>query len=916
MMPTSRVSVLDAANAFAVVFKDALAILWKPTMEITSPSKFARFGMKGMRPRRHRWFSWLDAGAVLMMILCLAAPVMIVRYVGEGALGSLYVGVSEHMLIETFCGLVALMIAAMVLTIALRQQDVAAYVFAAAFLAMGCLDLLHATTDPHSDNQAFVLYHTLSTVSGGALILFAAILRMRSTLSNRWSPVAGTLNLILAAGFIVLVGYLYDLLLPRVAVEDAGPLSFSHYTNLAHQMAAMFYAVTAMIMFRHFHQWRAFTLSITVLMALFAESAYLFSFSTMWDFHWWMWHGAKALFYIGTLASVFTGFAMALRMLQRSHRILARANMRLRKTQLSIRAANDEFSIRNRMAVEAMQSMDLSNALAAVARALSERCEVQCYDLVLNVVDDEVDEFRRSIQLIAGHWKVEVEGLDCDDCTNTITGDAMTLNPCDDDHRTDAGGFVCMPLVASGQLIGRLRLAMPTVNERGVDLAKIESLVAEAGPIINNALLHHRLIAANEFRAALLRIGTQLSSTLDPKLVMESVCGESARLLDSDGALIWLPVENGRGFELVSRCVSESEQADPEALAKWLVGSLAWQNLARGANENHRPVTVLAEDDLTGEANSATRQWGALAVFPLTDDTGTIGIMALVRKERIPYSSGTLAKGELLAGQVRNAISNARSYHRLAAINRQLQLAEESKTRGRRLAFLGQMAASVAHEVRNPLSAMSNCLAVLRAECSGCGNVTPALDIIEDELQRLNRLTSDFLVFGRPGAAILKPVMLENVLRNVSAALQRHVAQEELPITVEVVVDGPMRPVLFDPERLKMVLWNLMLNAAQSIDGPGRIQVRLRQGKGTFLLVVSDNGRGVASSERSLVFEPFYTSRPSGAGLGLAIVSAFTQEWKGRIRLRSRLGVGTAFFIRAPVTSDQSQESRDLAEIR
>lgn len=890
-------------------------------MEITSQKGLARFGIKAIRPRRHVWFTWLEAGAVLMMLFCLAMPVIIVRNVGEGALGALYVGVSEHLLIEAFCGLVALMIAAMVLTIALRQRDAAAYIFAAAFLSMGCLDMLHAIADPHADNKTFVLYHTLSSISGGALILLAAVLRMRSTLNGKWSPVGSVLNLLLAAGFMVLIGYLYDLLLPRVAIQDAGPLSFSRYTHLAHEMAAIFYAVTVMIMFRHLHQRRAFALPIVVLMALFAESAYLFGFSTMWDFHWWMWHGVKVLFYIGTLASVFAGFSMALHMVQRSHRVLARANVRLRKNQLSIRAANDEFNIRNRMAVEAMQSMNLSNALEAVARALSERCEIYRYDLVLKVAADEVDEFRRSIQIIAGRWKVEVEGPDCSDCTKMISDAVLSLKSCARENGLDAGQSICMPLIASGQSIGHLRLVMRTAKGKGVDLAKIESLVAEAGPIINNALLHHRLIAANEFRAALLRVGAQLSSTLDPKLVMESVCGESARLLDSDGALIWLPVEDGLGFELVSRCTCESGQADPEALAKWLVGSVAWRNLTRSADENRRPVMVLAENDVAasgGEANSAAHPWGAVAIFPLADETETIGIMALVRKERVPYSTGTLAKGELLAGQVRNAISNARSYHRLTEINRQLQLAEESKMRGRRLAFLGQMAASVAHEVRNPLSAMSNCLAVLRSECAGYGKVTPALDIIDDELQRLNKLTRDFLVFGRPGTAILKPVMLENVLRKVCAALQRHVAQEELPVTVEVVVHSPMRPVLFDPERLEMVLWNLMLNAAQSMDGPGRVQVHLRLGKGTFLLIVTDNGRGIASSEQSRVFEPFYTSRPSGAGLGLAIVAAFAQEWKARIRLHSRLGVGTAFFIRVPVTSDQTQEqeSRELAEIQ
>lgn len=853
-------------------------------------------------PRRRAWIELLVLGT------CVAMPIAVATVVGRDVVGGLYVAINEHALIEGFCSLVALMIAGMAVTIAIRQRNAAAFAFAAAFLSMGCFDLLHAVTDPHEDNARFVLYHTFSTGCGGLLIFVAASLHLRAAAPKQYSLVRSAQNFLLGGSFVALAGLCYAALMPRVAVEDAGILAFSPIIYTLHKGAAVLYTVTAIMFYRHFHGRRVIGVLLAILLILFAESAYLFSFSTMWDFHWWMWHGVKATFYVGTLISVFGGFVAALSLVERSRRILQRANLRLRETQSSIQRVNEELYARNRMAQEVMRSMNLSNALEAVTGAFRQIPMVLRWWLVLKAEEGGADEFRRIVAKAAGAWRVDIEASD-NDGRWSATYDGPGLG--------GETAEVCLPLVANGVRIGHVRAHLNPGHESSAGLQRLTSLVAEIGPIINNSLLHDDLIEANEFRSALLRIGAQLASPLNLSEAMAAVCREGARLLDADGVLIWAPMDEGDKGEIASWCACAGEPTERANLQTWLAEDAFWRKCAAFAGTDGAPKVLMANavpDSLVaGIPGHDKQRFGAMAIFPLVHDQQLVGVMLLFRRDDIRFGPATVAKGELLAGQVRAAIVNARSYRQLAAINSQLREAEEIRARGERLAFLGQMAASVAHEVRNPLAAISNCLAVLRTDRSVRGSGASALEIIGAEVQRLNKLTSDFLDFGRPRPPQRKPIILADVVAKVRDAIERHIAQEEMPVSVTVQIQGPRYPVFFDRDGLEAVLWNLVLNAAQSIDAVGRVEITLRHCANRILLAVVDSGRGIPAEQLPQVFEPFFSRRSHGVGLGLAIVARHVQEWRGRIRISSSPGIGTAFFIRAPIADDgRGNEAADM----
>ncbi|HYR05142.1 MAG TPA: ATP-binding protein, partial [Gallionella sp.] len=817
-----------------------------------------------------------------------------------------FVEIKSHMLIESFCGFVALMIAALVLSLSARQKSYAGMLFGMAFLAMGIMDILHALSDPTQAHQHFVTYHTVSTLSGGVLILAGIVAHIFSDRS-RW-PTRSDLSVVGVGVLIILaVAALYQVFIPRLMTGSyPSSFSFSPSTHMVHYLAGALYALAAVAFYGYYRRHRqSLVLVIASLLMVFAQSAYLFSFSSLWNITWWMWHGVKLMFYLGVMVTVSIGFLLALNTIERSRHVLARANLRLQHTQRKIRNVNQELRIRNRMAREAMSSLDLNNALEVVSSAVNQLLGIPCGELILSIPADEVDEFERRMPQMGTHWPIRAKAAD-----STCFGTACQLvQESGGSYYECASGTVdqsvCLSLTASGQAVGHLRLLAENREHLRQHLSQLQALAVEIGTIVNNSLLYHRWLDANEFRAALLRVSAMMTSTLNLKRVLESVCRESAALLDSDGALVWLPSEEEPGrFTLAANWFADSDQATTAEFEAWCRNGRSCAQLLHSVDGQFRPRAMLwpGNQALSASELPSSCHWEALALFPLLDGERLIGAMVLIRKERVQFSEATLAKGELLAGQVRIAINNAHSYQQLAVINQQLEVAEADKIRADRLAVLGQMAASVAHEVRNPLSAITNCLAVLKAERSADSRSRAALEIIQDEVGRLDNLTRDFLTFGKPRVMASKPVVLEALVYKVCAALERHVQQQEQMIEVEAGISGNAGAHLFDAEGLEVVLWNLLLNASQAIHGRGHVYATVRVYPGYFLLVVADTGKGIPPEERKRIFEPFYTQRSHGAGLGLAIVQRFVHEWGGRIRIASREGHGTRFYVRVPLS--------------
>ena len=217
-----------------------------------------------------------------------------------------------------------------------------------------------------------------------------------------------------------------------------------------------------------------------------------------------------------------------------------------------------------------------------------------------------------------------------------------------------------------------------------------------------------------------------------------------------------------------------------------------------------------------------------------------------------------------------------------------------------RLAAVGEMAAGIAHEIRNPLASMSGSIQVLRQDLELNDEQAQLMDIVLRESDRLNETIRSFLTYARPQRFALTRLDLTVVVRDV-ATLLRH--SPEIGAEHRIEVDTPAAPVWCeaDDTQVRQVLWNLASNGVRAMPAGGRLRLSARtEGDGSATLQVEDEGRGMRPDELDTLFQPFVSSFAKGTGLGLAIVHRIVQEYGGTIEVSSEPGRGTVFCVRLP----------------
>jgi two-component system sensor histidine kinase PilS (NtrC family) len=250
---------------------------------------------------------------------------------------------------------------------------------------------------------------------------------------------------------------------------------------------------------------------------------------------------------------------------------------------------------------------------------------------------------------------------------------------------------------------------------------------------------------------------------------------------------------------------------------------------------------------------------------------------------------------------------------------------ERQLRRSERLAAIGQLAAAIAHEIRNPLAAMSGSIQLLAAGVPAAvreGEAGRLMEIVLRETDRLNRLITDFLQYARPSPGRLEAVALAPL---VAETLEMLGQGEGKGLAFEVSVAPELR-VRADAAQLRQLLWNLLLNAAQAMAGGGRLTVGARpcprpeaqddaeavrtvdQGDGTpgVEISVSDTGGGIAPEVLDQIFDPFFTTKRAGSGLGLATVHRIVESNGGRLWVESALGAGTTFRVWLPQAEEEA----------
>jgi signal transduction histidine kinase len=244
----------------------------------------------------------------------------------------------------------------------------------------------------------------------------------------------------------------------------------------------------------------------------------------------------------------------------------------------------------------------------------------------------------------------------------------------------------------------------------------------------------------------------------------------------------------------------------------------------------------------------------------------------------------------------------------LERANRELRESGEQLRRAERLSALGEIAAGLAHEIRNPLAGVKGALEIVSARATLGTPEAEFSGIATRELKRLEGLVQEFLDYARPKPPRLRPADLPDVVRRVASLLGPQADQAGVALVVEGK-DGS-HGLRIDPEQMEQVLVNVVLNAVQASPRGGHVRLRHEPRDGRYLIEVADQGPGIPPEAKARIFEPFFTTKERGTGLGLAISQRIVAAHQGEIHVTPREGGGTVVAILLPLSPTEAVQSQ------
>ena len=242
---------------------------------------------------------------------------------------------------------------------------------------------------------------------------------------------------------------------------------------------------------------------------------------------------------------------------------------------------------------------------------------------------------------------------------------------------------------------------------------------------------------------------------------------------------------------------------------------------------------------------------------------------------------------------------------------------EEQMKRLDKMAAINQLAAGMAHEIRNPLTSLSGSIQMLKSELALEAHQERLMAIILRESERLNALITDFLLYAQPPKTNREVWNIRNLLEE-TLELFTHSPEYHEGILIRTPSPFHEIQIPIDADQLKQVFWNLLRNAVQSMGERGVLTILLEKERGWnpsakraetgCRLSISDTGKGIAPHEKEKIFEPFYTTKDGGTGLGLSIVHKIVENHDGVIKVESEVGKGSTFTVLLPILQEEKRE--------
>lgn len=471
----------------------------------------------------------------------------------------------------------------------------------------------------------------------------------------------------------------------------------------------------------------------------------------------------------------------------------------------------------------------------------------------------------------------------------------------------------CIPLRFEGATRGVLNVAArPGEQFSEEELRFLDTLGHQIGLAVGRARHREAERRRNREAQAMAAINRAIGGSLDPHAILAAVGDTAPDILPVDRVAILLG-------------------SDPRALRVAHLAGLPHPELVAGqaldlvAAGSRLQVRALQErrafhiDDWAQDPRvdpRLARRWGmgSGVVAPLTAHDRTFGLLVMTGVATHHWARVEIDVAEALTAQASIALDNARLYDEARKAYEELKDAQQRIMRTEKMAVLGTFASGLAHEVRNPLNSIGLQLSLLerrigRVEAGLGREMNELTRIIHEEVQRLDQLVGDFLLFSRTDRLHYRPADLGALVDEVVQLLEPEARALGVKITRSAVGE-PAPPLQMDTEKMKQVVINLVRNACEAMPDGGEVVVESGVVQGQARLVVRDTGPGLP--EGVDVFQLFVTTKPKGTGLGLSIVQQIVLQHGGEIVAASEAGKGAVFTVALPLpgTKDEKGEVR------
>lgn len=358
-------------------------------------------------------------------------------------------------------------------------------------------------------------------------------------------------------------------------------------------------------------------------------------------------------------------------------------------------------------------------------------------------------------------------------------------------------------------------------------------------------------------------------------------------------ALFW-----ARRYQLSKRQLQDSQAISSEIISNLPIGLITTNAQQQISRVNHAAESIFAnsEQSMSGQAieQALPEEWQQLVADCQNHQP--------VSEREIDYC---LKNGQRipLSISVARIINNSGSYLGNVFIFRDMrevrQLQEEVR-RKEKLAAIGSLAAGVAHEIRNPLSSIKGFAKYFEGRSPQGSEEQELAKVMIKEVDRLNRAVTELLELVRPSDLRLQKVNINDVIEHSLQLIRQDATGKNIEILFSRDQDLPLMEI--DPDRFTQVLLNLYLNAIQAIGAEGTLEVNVQLSEQSMLLIsVKDSGKGIKRQDLVNIFDPYFTTKASGTGLGLTIVQKVIEEHHGRVSVSSSPGKGTRFDMTIPI---------------